>query len=83
MTDSTAADMELLRQIGRSPGCLSWYHLDRALSSVGLRPAKGVRVLMRKLEADGLIRSIAGSHPGQPRYELTDAGKAKVADDAA
>ncbi len=70
---------EVLNLIGQSPGRLSWYQLDRSLSSSGLRPPDGIMALLPQLEAHGLIRSVPGAVASQPCYELTDTGEAELA----
>ncbi|HXE53081.1 MAG TPA: hypothetical protein VN541_08705 [Tepidisphaeraceae bacterium] len=73
-----AAVLELIR---KSPGRLSWYQLDRSLSIQGMLPPDGLMKLLRRLESEGLIRSVSGQVASQSCYVLTDAGQIEVSAD--
>jgi DNA-binding PadR family transcriptional regulator len=79
----SSAEIDVLRQIRQAPGRLSWYQIDRSLSASGVRPAEGVMRLLKRLEAEGLIRSVPGAVAAQPCYELTDAGASEASERSA
>ena len=66
----------LLDLIAEHDGHWTWYQLDRALSIRGLDVSHLIQDL-DTLERDGLI-AVFPRGKGQPRYALTDKGRARL-----
>ena len=71
----------LLDLIAAHDGQWSWYQLDRALSVRRLDVSNLLQRLNR-LERDGLI-AVLSRGKGQPRYALTDKGRARLRESGA
>ncbi len=64
----------LLELIKAKDGELSWYQLDRAISSESFDRDEPLLKSLAALEADGFIVSHIASNPSQPTYFLTSEG---------
>ena len=63
-----------MKLIQANDGQLSWYQLDRAISSSGTEREEGLMQSLRALESEGLIARQAGANPSQPKYAITSNG---------
>jgi DNA-binding PadR family transcriptional regulator len=70
--------VRLLRLIQSKDGQLSWYQIDRALSSEGVDREEHLMQSLKGLESDGYIVTHVGANPSQPKYSITSAGVTAV-----
>jgi len=68
----------LLELIKAKDGQLSWYQLDRTISSEGVERDEPLVKSLTGLEADGFIVSHVGANPAQPTYSVTLEGSRLV-----
>lgn len=64
----------LLELIKAKDGQLSWYQLDRAISSESIKRDEPLLKSLTGLEADGFIVSHDAANPSQPTYSVTSEG---------
>lgn len=70
---------QVLQQIAKHDGEWGWYQLDRALSRDQVHLGRELIAILKSLEEEGLISSSPGATAGHPRYHITKAGQAVVA----
>jgi len=68
--------VHLLKLIQSKDGKISWYQIDRALSSDGVEREEHLMQSLKCLESDGYVVTHAGASPSQPTYSITPAGQA-------
>jgi DNA-binding PadR family transcriptional regulator len=66
--------VHLLRLIQSKDRQLSWYQIDRALSSAGVEREEHLMQSLKGLESDGYVVTHVGANPSQPTYAITSAG---------
>jgi DNA-binding PadR family transcriptional regulator len=66
--------VHLLRLIQSNDEQLSWYQIDRALSSEGVEREEHLMQSLKGLESDGYVVTHVGANPSQPTYSITAAG---------
>jgi len=71
--------LALLKLIEANDGQLSWYQLDRTISSSGTERDEGLMQSLRALESEGLIERRVGVNPSQPKYAITSNGSELLA----
>jgi DNA-binding PadR family transcriptional regulator len=68
--------VHLLKLIQSKDGQLSWYQIDRTLSSKGIEREEHLMQSLKGLESDGYVVTHVGANPSQPTYSITSAGVA-------
>ena len=76
MSDLRTAILKIIKD---NDGKFSWYQVDRALTwrVEGVYPgvvSESLMTVLRELERDGFITTIAGHHRAQPLYSITPVG---------
>jgi len=78
---SAALKMDILREVAAHDGEWYWYQLDRRLLGTHPEVPDGLMAAVKELAAAGLIDIRPNPDLGDiPRYWLTDAGRARLAE---